>query len=123
VTTAFLMARAAVPAMQQHGWGRIVNISSRVARTVPAGLGAYAVSKAAVITLTEVLAHETREHGITANAILPSVIDTPANRRDMAGADFDRWVKPEEIGNVIRFLASDESGIISGAAIPVYGRA
>ncbi len=122
-TTAFLMARAAVPVMQERGWGRIVNVSSRVARTAPAGLSAYAVSKAAVIALTEVLANETREHGITVNAILPSVIDTPANRRDMAGADFDRWVKPEEIGNVIRFLVSEESGIISGAAIPVYGRA
>lgn len=122
-TTAFLMARAAVPVMQDVGWGRIINISSRVARTVPAGLGAYAVSKAAVITLTEVLANETREHGITVNAIMPSVIDTPANRQAMSDADFDRWVKPEEIGNVIRFLASEESGIISGAAIPVYGRA
>jgi NAD(P)-dependent dehydrogenase (short-subunit alcohol dehydrogenase family) len=122
-TTAFLMARAAVPVMQERGWGRIVNVSSRVARTAPAGLGAYAVSKAAVITLTEVLANETRERGITVNAILPSVIDTPANRRDMADADFDRWVKPEEIGNVIRFLVSEESGILSGAAIPVYGRA
>ncbi len=122
-TTAFLMARAAVPVMQGRGWGRIVNVSSRVARTAPAGLGAYAVSKAAVITLTEVLANETRDHGITVNAVLPSVIDTPANRRDMADADFDRWVKPEEIGGVIRFLVSEESGIISGAAIPVYGRA
>jgi NAD(P)-dependent dehydrogenase (short-subunit alcohol dehydrogenase family) len=122
-TTAFLMARAAVPVMQERGWGRIVNVSSRVARTAPAGLGAYAVSKAAVITLTEVLANETREHGITVNAILPSVIDTPVNRQAMSDAAFDRWVKPEEIGNVIRFLASEESGIISGAAIPVYGRA
>lgn len=122
-TTAFLMARAAVPVMQERGWGRIVNVSSRVARTAPAGLGAYAVSKAAVITLTEVLANETRAHGITVNAVLPSVIDTPANRRDMPNADFARWVKPEAIGGVIRFLVSEESGIISGAAIPVYGRA
>jgi NAD(P)-dependent dehydrogenase (short-subunit alcohol dehydrogenase family) len=122
-TTAFLMSRAAVPVMLERGWGRIVNVSSRVARTVPAGLGAYAVSKAAVITLTEVLANETRDRGICVNAILPSVIDTPANRHAMPDGEFDRWVKPEEIGNVIRFLASDESGIISGAAIPVYGRA
>ncbi len=122
-TTAFLMARAAVPVMQSQGWGRIINVSSRVARTAPGGLGAYAVSKAAVITLTEVLANETRDHGITVNAILPSVIDTPANRRDMPDAAFDRWVRPEQIGQVIRFLAAEESGIISGAAIPVYGRA
>jgi NAD(P)-dependent dehydrogenase (short-subunit alcohol dehydrogenase family) len=122
-TTAFLMARAAVPAMQARGRGRIINVSSRVARTAPAGLGAYAVSKAAVITLTEVLANETRAFGITANAILPSVIDTPANRQSMPDATFDDWVKPEAIGAVIRFLASEESGIISGAAIPVYGRA
>jgi NAD(P)-dependent dehydrogenase (short-subunit alcohol dehydrogenase family) len=122
-TTAFLMARAAIPAMQPGARGRIINVSSRVARTSPAGLGAYAVSKAAVITLTEVLANEVRDDGITVNAIMPSVIDTPANRRDMPDADFAAWVRPEQIGAVIRFLASDESGIISGAAIPVYGRA
>jgi NAD(P)-dependent dehydrogenase (short-subunit alcohol dehydrogenase family) len=122
-TTAFLMARAAIPAMQPGARGRIINVSSRVARTSPAGLGAYAVSKAAVITLTEVLANETRDDGITVNAIMPSVIDTPANRRDMPDADFAAWVRPEQIGAVIRFLASDESSIISGAAIPVYGRA
>lgn len=122
-TTAFLMARAAIPAMQSHGRGRIINVSSRVAKTAPAGLGAYAVSKAAVITLTEVLANETRDDGITVNAILPSVIDTAANRAAMPDADFAAWVRPEQIGEVIRFLAADESGIISGAAIPVYGRA
>lgn len=122
-TTAFVMTRAAIPAMQERGRGRIINISSRVARTAPAGLGAYAVSKAAVITLTEVLANETRDQGITVNAILPSVIDTPANRTAMPDADFSAWVRPEQIGAVIRFLAADESGIISGAAIPVYGRA
>jgi NAD(P)-dependent dehydrogenase (short-subunit alcohol dehydrogenase family) len=123
ITTAFLMARAAVPIMQSGGWGRIINVSSRAARAVPGGLGAYAVSKSAVITLTEVLANETRDHGVTANAILPSVIDTPANRRSMPDADFARWVRPEQIAGVIRFLASEESGIISGAAIPVYGQA
>jgi NAD(P)-dependent dehydrogenase (short-subunit alcohol dehydrogenase family) len=122
-TTAFLMARAAIPAMQSHGGGRIINVASRVARTAPAGLSAYAAAKAAVITLTEVLANEGRDHGITANAIMPSVIDTAANRRAMPDSDFDAWVRPEQIGAVIRFLASEESGIISGAAIPVYGRA
>lgn len=122
-TTAFLMARAAIPVMQGQGWGRIINVASRVALTTPAGLGAYAVSKSAVITLTEVLANEVRDHGITANAILPSVIDTPANRTAMSDSDFDTWVRPEQIGHVVRFLASEESGIISGAAIPVYGRA
>lgn len=122
-TTAFLMARAAIPIMQSRRWGRMINVASRAARTSPAGLSAYAASKAAVITLTEVLANEGRDHGITANAILPSVIDTPGNRAAMPRGDFDTWVQPEEIGKVIRFLASDESGIISGAAIPVYGRA
>jgi NAD(P)-dependent dehydrogenase (short-subunit alcohol dehydrogenase family) len=122
-TTAFLMARAAIPVMQSGGWGRIINVASRVARTAPAGLSAYAASKAAVITLTEVLANEVRDSGITANAIMPSVIDTAANRAAMPGSDFDQWVRPEQIGAVIRFLASEESGIISGAAIPVYGRA
>ena len=122
-TTAFLMARAAIPAMQSHGRGRIINVSSRVAKSAPAGLGAYAVSKAALITLTEVLANETRNDGITVNAILPSVIDTAANRASMPDADFAVWVRPEQIGAVVRFLAADESGIISGAAIPVYGRA
>ncbi len=122
-TTAFLMARAAIPVMQPQGWGRIISVASRAARTSPAGLGAYAVSKSAVITLTEALANELREYGITANAIVPSVIDTPANRKAMPESDFDTWVRPEQIGSVIRFLASEESGIISGAAIPVYGRA
>ncbi|MHB8646246.1 MAG: SDR family oxidoreductase [Thermomicrobiales bacterium] len=122
-TTAFLMARAAIPLMQPRRWGRIINVASRVARTAPAGLSAYAASKAAVIALTEVLANEVRNDGITANAILPSVIDTAANRAAMPESDFDAWVRPEQIGHVIRFLASEESGIISGAAIPVYGRA
>jgi len=122
-TTAFLMARAAIPVMQTHGWGRIINVASRAARTAPAGLAAYASSKSALITLTEALANEGRDHGITANAILPSVIDTPANRTAMPESDFATWVRPEQIGQVIRFLASEESGIISGAAIPVYGRA
>ena len=122
-TTAFLMARAAIPMMQGGGWGRIINVASRVARTAPAGLSAYAASKAAVITLTEVLANEVRDQGITANAIMPSVIDTVANRSAMPDSDFDQWVRPEQIGAVVRFLASEESGIISGAAIPVYGRA
>ena len=122
-TSAFLMARASIPAMQSRGWGRIINVASRAARAAPAGLSAYATAKAAVITLTEVLANEGREYGITANAIMPSVIDTPANRAAMPEGDFDQWVRPEQIGNVIRFLAADESGIVSGAAIPVYGRA
>ncbi len=85
-------------------------------------MGAYAASKAGVFKLTEALAEELKDRGITVNAILPTIIDTPPNRKDMPDADFSRWVKPEQIADVIVFLLSDKAQAITGALIPVAGR-
>jgi NAD(P)-dependent dehydrogenase (short-subunit alcohol dehydrogenase family) len=119
----FLCCKHVVPVMQRSGGGRIVTVSSRAAVKVFPGISAYAVSKAGILTFTETLASEVLKDNITVNAILPSVIDTPANRKAMPGADYSRWVKPEEIARVLLFLCSDASREISGAAIPIYGRA
>jgi NAD(P)-dependent dehydrogenase (short-subunit alcohol dehydrogenase family) len=105
------------------GGGAIVCVGTRAALEPFSGGGPYAVSKAAVLALVRSLDADYRDDGIRANAILPSVIDTPANRESMPDADFDRWVKPAEIARVIRFLCSGDSAPISGAEIPVYGRA
>lgn len=123
VLTAFLMSKHAARAMERQGAGRILNISSRAARSGRQNAAAYAVAKAAIITLTEVQAEELRGVGVTVNCVLPSIIDTPANRTSMPGADISRWPKPEEVARVLLFLASDDAHLISGAAIPVYGRA
>ena len=85
-------------------------------------MGAYTASKAGVLKLTEALAAEVKDHGITVNAVLPSTIDTPANRADMPKADFSRWVAPRDIASVIVFLLSDEARAVTGALIPVSGR-
>lgn len=122
VRTAFLMSKHAARQMLPNNWGRIVNFSSRAARDTAANSGAYAVSKAAVIALTEVQAKELVDQNITVNAVLPSIVDTAANRQAMPKADFAKWPKAEEIAAVVRFLASEEARLISGAGIPVYGR-
>jgi NAD(P)-dependent dehydrogenase (short-subunit alcohol dehydrogenase family) len=109
--------------MIKQNYGKIINISSRPALKGSAGVGAYSASKAGVLNLTETIADEVKDYGINANAVLPSTIDTPANRGDMPEADFSKWVKPEEIARVIVFLSSDDSKPISGAGIPVYGKA
>lgn len=121
--TTVLSCHAAIPHMLARGGGAIVNVSSRTATQAGATLAAYAASKRAVLQLTEALAAELREQNITANAILPSVIDTPANRAAMPKADHSRWVQPEEIARVVLFLSGPDARIISGANIPVYGRA
>lgn len=113
---------AARPMMQQH-WGRIINTASRSGVQPSPKAAAYAAAKAAVISLTEAQAEELKQEMITVNAIVPSIVDTPANRASMPKADFSRWPKGEEIASVILFLASQEAGLINGAAIPVYGRA
>ena len=92
-------------------------------RAAGANLAAYAASKRAVLQLTEALAAEMRERNVTVNAVLPSVIDTPANRQGDRDADHERWVKPDEIARVILFLVGPDARAISGAAIPVYGKA
>lgn len=119
----FLCSKAVLPHMIRQNYGKIINISSRPALKGSAGVGAYAASKAGVLNLTETIADEVRGYDINVNAVLPSTIDTPGNRKSMPEADFTKWVKPEEIAKVIVFLASDDSKPISGAGIPVYGKA
>jgi NAD(P)-dependent dehydrogenase (short-subunit alcohol dehydrogenase family) len=117
-TTAFLCSRAAVPEMKVKRWGRIINVSSAPAvNRGGANLSAYAAAKAAVLNLSESLAKELAPWRITVNAIVPTVIDTPANRKSTPGADTSTWLKPEEIADVIAFLASDAAGIVNGTAV------
>ena len=120
---AYLMCAAALPRMLGAGGGAIVCVSSRAALRPFAGAAGYVTAKAAVLAFVDVLDAEYRDDGIRANAILPSVIDTPGNRASMPDADFDTWVKPADIGRVVAFLCSDASHVTSGAHIPVYGRA
>ncbi len=121
--TSVIASRAAAREMLKRGQGAIVNVSSRPATQDGKNLAAYAAAKRAVLQLTEAMAAELRDSGITVNAILPSVIDTEANRASMPAADHSRWVKPEEIARVVLFLAGPDARIVSGAHIPVYGRA
>ncbi|MBN8737604.1 MAG: SDR family oxidoreductase [Xanthomonadales bacterium] len=102
--------------------GRIVNIGAAGALKAGAGMGAYAASKSGVMRFTESLAEELKARGITVNALLPSTIDTPPNRKDMPKADFAKWVKPSQLADVIVFLLSDQASAITGALIPVMGR-
>lgn len=123
--SAFLCSKAALSHMIKQDCGKIINISSRTAvdKRYRIKGGAYAVSKAGIIVLTEAIAEEVKKYNINVNCIMPTTIDTPGNRRDFQDADFSKWVKPEEIAKVIVFLASDDSKTISGASIPVYGKA
>ena len=123
LTATFLCCRAVIRHMLSADYGRIVNIASRTAVQPAPALSAYNVSKAGVVMLTETIAAELKGHDITCNVILPSVIDTPANRQAMAGADASKWVQPAAIAAVILDLLSDRWGIVNGAAIPVYGSA
>ncbi len=120
--TAWLACRHALPIMRAADFGRIVNVGARAARRPGARMAPYCVSKAAVITLTEVLAAECAETGITANCVLPGTIDTPRNRADMPDADHSKWVPPEDIAAAIVHLADPSSRSINGAIVPVYGR-
>src|SRR3954468_9603225 len=119
----YLMCAAALPGLLRAGGGAIVCVSSLAAVQPFAGAAGYITGKAAVLAFVDALHEEYRDDGICANAIMPSTIDTPANRRSMPDADFDTWVKPEEIARVIAFLCSDHAGVTSGAHVPVYGRA
>ena len=119
----FLLARAAMPRLLERGGGAYVGVSARPALRPFAGAAAYVTSKAAVLAFVQALDADYRADGIRANAILPSVIDTPANRANEPDADFSKWVQPAEIAKVIRFLVSDDCTVTSGGAIPVYGRA
>lgn len=119
---AYLVCAAAIPHLLAAG-GAIVCVSSRAALEPFAGAAGYIVAKAAVLAFVDVLATEYRDDGIRANAILPSVVDTPANRASMPDADHGRWVAPAQIATVVRFLCEDGSGVVGGAHVPVYGRA
>ncbi|HEX3894471.1 MAG TPA: SDR family NAD(P)-dependent oxidoreductase [Terracidiphilus sp.] len=121
VRSGFVLARLIVPAMVQRGAGSVVNIASRAAVDHAAGASAYAASKAAAVAMMDSLAADVLGHGVRVNTVLPSIIDTEANRKAMPGADFTKWPKPEEIARVILFLCSDDAKLIHGASIPVYG--
>ena len=121
VLTALNASQAALPHLVKSGAGRIVNVGALGALQAGAGMGAYAASKAGVHRLTEALAAEWKGK-IIVNAVLPSIIDTAANRTDMPKADFGKWVTPEELAEVILFLASDAASAITGALLPVSGR-
>jgi NAD(P)-dependent dehydrogenase (short-subunit alcohol dehydrogenase family) len=121
VLTALNASRSAIPHLAASSSGRIVNVGAMGALQAGAGMGAYAASKAGVHRLTEALAAEWKGK-ITVNAVLPSTIDTPANRASMPKADFAKWVTPQELADVILFLASDAASAVTGALLPVSGR-
>ena len=123
VKPGFLLARAAMPRLIERGGGAFVGVSARAALRPFPGAAGYIASKAAVLALIQALDAEYKHKGVRCNAILPSVIDTPPNRAAQPDADYSKWVQPEEIAKVVRFLVSEESGPVSGAAVPVYGRA
>ena len=118
----YLCAKAVVPQMIKQNRGRIIHVASRSSLKGDAGLSAYAASKAAELVLTQSLAEELKPYRINVNAILPSIIDTEANRHAMPNADHSQWPTPEAIAKVILFLCSPDAEVIHGAAIPVYGR-
>ncbi|HUJ39246.1 MAG TPA: SDR family oxidoreductase [Candidatus Acidoferrales bacterium] len=117
----YALARAAVRVMLRQGSGAIVNIAAKAALDHGAGAAAYAASKAAAVALMDSLAADLKGTGIRVNSVLPSIIDTEANRRAMPKADFSKWPKPEAIARVIVYLCSDAAAVVHGAAVPVYG--
>ncbi len=120
--TAWRACACVIPIMRAAGFGRIVNVGARAVRKPAAKMAPYCVSKAAVITLTEVLALECAEDGITVNCILPGTIDTPRNRADMPKADHSKWVPTQDLATAIAHLADPSNNSVNGAVVPVYGR-
>ena len=123
MTSAAYMMRALLPGMVARRGGRVVAVSSRAALRPFAGSAAYAASKAGLLALVGAAAEDVKHDGVTVNCLLPSVIDTPANRAAQPDADPGRWVRPAEIGEAVAFLLSEGASAVTGAAIPVYGRA
>jgi len=117
----YVLSRAAMPAMLKQKHGAIVNVASKAALDHAAGAAAYAASKAGALALMDSLAAEVKGTGVRVNSILPSIIDTEANRKAMPNAEFAQWPKPQDIARVILFLCSDDAKVIHGAAVPVYG--
>jgi len=122
LTTALNASRAALHYLKASADGRIINVGSAAALKAGAGMGAYAASKGAVHSLTQALAEEVKTTSVTVNAVLPSVLDTPANRADMPDADPATWVAPADLAQVMLFLASPDSRAMTGALVPVTGR-
>lgn len=120
--TAFIISRAVLPQMLQQGSGRIIHTAARAALAGTANHSAYNASKSVVMRLTESMAAEYKQQGITVNCVLPGTIDTPQNRADMPNADWNKWVPPSAIADAFVFLASDAAAHITGADVPVYGR-
>jgi NAD(P)-dependent dehydrogenase (short-subunit alcohol dehydrogenase family) len=120
--TAANVCRAAIPHLKRSKAGRIVNVGANGAVKAAHGMGPYGASKAGVHRLTEALAEELKGSGVTVNAVLPSIIDTPANRADLPKADFATWVTADELAAVMLFLASEKASAVTGALIPVMGR-
>lgn len=123
LVTTFLCCREAIKAMRKTGGGRIVNVGARVVEAPAGGMAAYSAAKAAVAALTRALADEVRHERIQINAVLPSIIDSPANRAAMPNAKHDRWPQPADLARTIVWLASPDNRLTSGALIPVYGAA
>lgn len=121
--SAYVVSAAALPHLIASGGGSVVCVSSRAAVRPFSGAAGYITAKAALLALVDAMAVEYRDDGVRVNAVLPSVIDTPANRAAQPGADYSRWVAPGQIADVIAFLCSPASAATSGAHIPVYGRA
>ena len=121
----FLCSKTVLPHMIAQNYGKIVNVAARpaVEKRLRVGASAYTVSKAGVVILTETMAEEVKKYNININCIVPSTIDTPNNRTNMPKVDSSNWVNPEDISRVILYLASDESRVINGAAVLVYGKA
>jgi len=117
----YSLCRAVVPLMLAQRRGSIVNIASRAAFDHAAGAFAYVASKAAAVAMIDSLSADLRGTGVRVNSVLPSIIDTEANRKSMPGADFAKWPRPEDIAKVILFLSSDDAALIHGASVPVYG--
>jgi NAD(P)-dependent dehydrogenase (short-subunit alcohol dehydrogenase family) len=117
----FVLCRAVVPAMLKQGSGSIVNIASKAAFDHAAGAAAYTASKAAAVAMIDSLAADLKGTGVRANSIVPSIIDTEANRKAMPKSDFAKWPKSEDVARVILFLCSDDAKVVQGASIPVYG--
>jgi NAD(P)-dependent dehydrogenase (short-subunit alcohol dehydrogenase family) len=122
LNSAFHILRAVIPEMRKAGGGRIIAIGSRQAEEPAPTIGAYSASKAALVSLMKTIALENKDAAITANVILPGTMDTPANRKDMPGADVSQWVQPASVASLIVWLAGDAGKDVTGAAIPVYGR-